>query len=56
MPSGTIGLTDAGRAVLGGQADRVQLCGIDRWFGGVHVSGRGPAWRWSEGAGRLIEA
>ena len=50
MPSGTIGLTDAGRDVLGGRADRVRLCGIDRWFGGVHLSGHGPAWRWSEGA------
>jgi hypothetical protein len=56
MPAGTIGLTGEGRAVLAGTADRVRLCGIDRWLGGVHLAGRGPVWRWSEGAGRLIEA
>ena len=56
MPAGTIALTDAGRDVLGGQADRVKLCGIDRWLGGVHVRGHGPAWRWSARAGHLVEA
>jgi hypothetical protein len=54
MPSGTVGLTDAGRAVLSGRADRVRLCGIDRWLGGVHLTGRGPLWRWSGGG--LVEA
>jgi hypothetical protein len=42
----TIHLTDDGRRVLGGEADRVTLCGIDRWLGGVHLSGHGPLWRW----------
>ena len=56
MPAGTIALTPAGRDVLRGGADRVKLCGIDRWLGGVHVHGHGPAWRWSERAGHLLEA
>lgn len=41
-----IELTDDGRAVLDERADRVTLCGVDRWLGGVQLSGRGPLWRW----------
>jgi hypothetical protein len=43
---GAVTLTDTGRAVLEGRQDRVVACGIDRWFGGVHLEGRGPVWRW----------
>jgi hypothetical protein len=39
-------LTDEGRLVLDGRADRVRLCGIQRWLGGVELSGHGPVWRW----------
>ena len=53
IPSGTIRLTRAGEQVLAGQADRVRLCGIDRWLGGVHVEGPAPVWRWDRAAGRL---
>jgi hypothetical protein len=56
LPPGTIALTAAGRDVLSGKADRVTLCGIDRWLGGVHVRGHGRAWRWSARAGHLVEA
>jgi hypothetical protein len=56
LPQGSFALTDAGRDVLRGAADRLRLCGIDRWLGGVHVNGRGPTWRWSAQAGRLVEA
>jgi transposase len=56
LPAGTIALTAAGRDVLSGKADRVKLCGIDRWLGGVHMQGHGRAWRWSAGAARLIQA
>ena len=31
---GDRGLSDTGRAVLAGQVDRVEACGIDRWLGG----------------------
>lgn len=47
--SGTIALTADGRDVLEGAADRVRLCGIDRWLGGVHLRRGGPVWRWSAG-------
>ena len=53
MPVGTLELTRQGREVLRGEADRLQLCGIDRWLGGVHLAGRGPLWRWSARSGRL---
>ena len=39
-------LTDDGVTVLAAGADRVELCGIDRWLGGVHLQGNGPVWRW----------
>ena len=42
-------LTDAGRAVLAGEADHVAICGVDRWIGGVHLQGRDVPWRWDEG-------
>jgi hypothetical protein len=45
--SGLVSLTPEGRAVLSGQKDRVSLCGIDRWFGGVHLQGR-DIWRWDD--------
>jgi hypothetical protein len=41
-----LALTNEGRQVLGGRLDRVRLCGIDRWLGGVHLSDRTPMWRW----------
>jgi len=56
MPVGTLELTAHGRDVLLGRADRLQLCGIDRWLGGVYLQGSGPVWRWSRRAGHLIEA
>jgi hypothetical protein len=55
MPVGTIELTTDGRNVLRGGVDRIKLCGIDRWLGGVHLEGHGPLWRWSAHR-RLIEA
>ncbi len=46
----SVALTDEGVRVLEGRADRVRVCGIDRWLGGVHLSGKGPMWRWDETA------
>jgi hypothetical protein len=48
-----LALTDAGRSVLRGEADAVALRGIDRWLGGVHLSGHAVPWRWDRAAGRL---
>jgi DNA-binding transcriptional MerR regulator len=38
-------LTTAGERVLAGDADRVDLLGVDRWLGGTHVT-VDRAWRW----------
>ncbi|HEX6348909.1 MAG TPA: hypothetical protein VF160_05900 [Candidatus Dormibacteraeota bacterium] len=40
-------LTPIGREVLGGSADHVRLNGIDRWIGGVHLTGEAD-WRYDE--------
>ncbi|OBC10752.1 hypothetical protein A5784_04575 [Mycobacterium sp. 852013-50091_SCH5140682] len=47
-------ITDAGRRVLAGQDDHVALNGVDRWIGGVHLSGRDVAWRWDEGTESIV--
>lgn len=44
-----VGITPTGREVLDGRADHASLNGIDRWIGGVHLTGTDPAWRWDEG-------
>jgi hypothetical protein len=45
---GNLHLTPAGGAVLANHSDAVSLNGIDRWLGGVHLSGAGAKWRWDE--------
>jgi hypothetical protein len=47
-------LTEAGRSVLAGRLDRVEACGLDRWFGGVHLQSGGPNWRWDELRQRVV--
>src|SRR5215213_10127941 len=49
-----LGLTATGRRVLDGQVDHVALNGIDRWIGGVRLTGDRTAWRWDEGTERLV--
>jgi hypothetical protein len=49
-----IGLTNDGRRVLNGDADRPTLIGMDRWIGGVHLTGNTPDWRWDEGSETLV--
>src|SRR5262249_29091497 len=51
---GTVRLTAAGREVLAGNEDHVRLNGIDRWIGGVHLTGRTPPWRYDERLESLI--
>ena len=48
-----VALTDEGRAVLAGKADRVELLGIDRWLGGTHLR-EGNVPRWDRDAGRVV--
>jgi hypothetical protein len=47
-----LSLTSAGEDVLHGKADAIALNGIDRWLGGVHLSGADAEWRWN--GGRLV--
>jgi hypothetical protein len=54
--SGSVTLTEAGRAVLQGRQDRIARCGIDRWLGGVHLQGHGETWRWDEQRQRVVRA
>lgn len=52
---GRVRLTDAGRSVLSGELDRVTMCGIDRWLGGVHLQPGKPIWRWDEPSRRIVK-
>jgi hypothetical protein len=47
-------LTRDGERVLGQQADRVTLLGVDRWVGGTHVTAD-TTWRWDPAAQLLVE-
>jgi hypothetical protein len=47
-------LTGAGALVLAGQADQIALNGIDRWIGGVHLSGYHVPWRWDDGTETIV--
>jgi hypothetical protein len=46
-------LTGTGDDTLRGEADRVELHGIDRWIGGTHVT-PDNAWRWDPTEPRLV--
>jgi hypothetical protein len=51
--SDTVTLTDIGRAVVAGKQDRIAMCGIDRWLGGVHLHGGTDVWRWDDERHRI---
>jgi hypothetical protein len=53
LTEGSAAITDAGRSVLAGEADRVELLGIDRWVGGTHLV-PGAVWRWDTEASALV--
>ena len=53
---GAVAITNAGRDVLAGRLDRIATCGLDRWYGGVHLQGNGPMWRWDDQAERVRRA
>jgi len=46
-------LTGSGERTLRGEADRVELLGIDRWLGGTHVT-PDNAWRWDPGTLKVV--
>lgn len=45
LDEGALRLTDQGERVLHGNADHIELNGIGRWIGGVHLTGA-AVWRW----------
>jgi hypothetical protein len=47
-------LSETGAEVLAGRADPVELIGVDRWLGGLHVGGGDPVWRWDAERGGII--
>jgi hypothetical protein len=47
-------LTQDGAAVLAGEEDFVTTNGIDKWLGGIHLSGKEATWRWDEDAEQLL--
>ena len=51
----SVSVTARGREALAGALDRVHEHGIDDWRGGVHLSGKGPVWRWDGAQRKLIE-
>lgn len=53
LPGGSVRLTDTGRALLEGRAERRPAPGSERWLGGVRLAAEGPRWRWDPVAGRL---
>jgi hypothetical protein len=46
-------VTDLGREVLAGSADRVDMLGIDRWLGGTHLR-PDNLWRWERTTGKVV--
>ncbi len=46
-------LTSSGERALHGEADRVELLGIDRWIGGTHVT-HDNTWRWDAADLKLV--
>lgn len=55
LRAATPAVTALGRQALAGAIDRVHEIGLDTWRGGVHLSGKGPAWRWDSRERKLIE-
>ena len=45
-------VTPSGERVLEGEADRIELLGVDRWLGGTHVTVE-SGWRWDPAARKL---
>lgn len=49
-----IRITETGLRVIENQLDHVRVNGIDRWLGGVHLTGPSTTWRWDDHHGRLV--
>jgi len=51
--AGVVTLTEVGRRVLDLQDDHIHLNGIERWLGGVHLTGTDAIWRWDSAPRRM---
>ena len=49
-----VSITAAGRSVLAGADDAVTLRGIDRWIGGLHLTGHAAPFRWDRETGTVV--
>ena len=47
LPEGNLELTELGVRVLAGNEDWLAIKGMDEWYGGVHLQGYSPVWRWN---------
>lgn len=47
-------ITETGRRIIEGRVDHIDLNGIDRWLGGVHLKGDKAAWRWDRASERIV--
>ncbi|HEY8456905.1 MAG TPA: hypothetical protein VIL34_15040 [Actinopolymorphaceae bacterium] len=50
----SVTLTDTGHEVLAGRVNHVEINGIDRWIGGVHLTDTGPVWTYDERREHLL--
>jgi hypothetical protein len=50
---GAFEVTADGKSALASSHDRVIATGVDTWFGGVHLHGKGPTWRWDNTSRKL---
>lgn len=53
-PAASFEITEVGRSVAGGEADFVNLNGINQWLGGVYLEDDRALWRWDEAAEKLV--
>jgi len=54
LPSGSVTLTETGRAVLAGEVDWATVHRLDRWYGGVHLQSDVEHWRVEHGKVRRV--
>ncbi|WP_334072428.1 MULTISPECIES: sigma-70 family RNA polymerase sigma factor [Paenibacillus] len=53
LREGILEITEFGHQVLNGKEDAAARRGIDEWYGGVHLQGRMPEWRWDASRQRI---
>jgi hypothetical protein len=51
-----VAITDAGREVLSGTLDWMDVATLDRWIGGTHLQAPAVRWRWDATELRLVES